>query len=181
MTLNGTHGAFIGSLAEHRGILFKVAGAYCRDPQSREDLVQEMIVQLWRAYPRFDGRSRFSTWMYRIAVNVAISFYRSERRKAHHLERAGDAILKEIPAPPAPEVDDRVALLRDVIDRLDELSRALMILYLDDRPYSEIAQILGISETNVATKIGRIKERLKRGLTNNIPTSIGEADGTRRT
>jgi len=79
MTRNSAQGAFLTSLDRHRGILFKVADAYCRDAASREDLVQDIVLQLWRAYPRFDDRARFSTWMYRIAVNVAISFYRSER------------------------------------------------------------------------------------------------------
>jgi RNA polymerase sigma-70 factor (ECF subfamily) len=90
-----------------------------------------MVAQLWRAYRRFDERTAFSTWMYRIAVNVAILFHRSEIR---------------------------------LIENLDELNRALMLLYLDDKPYAEIAAILGISETNVATKISRIKQRLKRDV-----------------
>ncbi|HZY95469.1 MAG TPA: RNA polymerase sigma factor [Candidatus Cybelea sp.] len=164
MTSNHAHAAFIDSLDRHRGILFKVANAYCRDRASRDDLIQEMIVQLWRAYPRFDGRFSLSTWIYRIAVNVAISFYRTQRRQSQHLVRADDAILEELPEPPSPRADERVTLLRELIDGINELNRALMILYLDDRPYSEIADILGISETNVATKISRIKQQLKRTI-----------------
>ncbi|HEY6327455.1 MAG TPA: RNA polymerase sigma factor [Candidatus Cybelea sp.] len=161
MTSNSAQDAFLTSLDQHRGILFKVAYAYCRDEASREDLVQEIVMQLWRAYPRYDGRASFSTWMYRIAVNVAISVYRSARRDAERVERTGLARLERLAAPDA-HSDENAALLREVIDGLDALNRALMILYLDDRSYAEIADVLGITQTNVATKINRLKERLRR-------------------
>jgi RNA polymerase sigma factor (sigma-70 family) len=100
--------------------------------------------------------------MYRIAVNVAISFYRSETRKRRDVLAAEPASFDRLTAPSqAPETDDRLACLHEFIDQLDELNRALMVLYLDDKSYAEIAAILGISETNVATKIGRIKQKLK--------------------
>ena len=164
MGTNDPQDAFIERLNRHRGILFKVAHAYCRDPASRDDLVQDMIVQLWRAYARFDERLRFSTWMYRIVVNVAISFYRRQARTRQSLVRAEARVLENLPAARETEVDDRLIALRESIDQLDELNRALMILYLDDNSYAEIAAILGISETNVATKVARIKERLRRDL-----------------
>ncbi|HZF13259.1 MAG TPA: RNA polymerase sigma factor, partial [Thermoanaerobaculia bacterium] len=75
---------FLALLDEHKKILYKVAGSYCRNPADREDLVQEMVVQLWRSFDRYDESYRFSTWMYRIALNVAISFYRSESRRSRH-------------------------------------------------------------------------------------------------
>jgi RNA polymerase sigma factor (sigma-70 family) len=161
MTSNSRHGAFLASLDQHRGILFNVAYAYCRDAASREDLVQEIVLQLWRAYPRFDGRASFSTWMYRIAVNVAISAYRSERRSAERIERTDVARVEQLPDE---EPDENAALLREIIERLDALNRALMVLYLDDRSYAEIAEILGITQTNVATKINRLKEQLRRSV-----------------
>ncbi len=163
MTSNSAEDAFLGPLDRHRGILFKVADAYCRDTAIREDLVQDIVLQLWRAYPRFDDRAQFSTWMYRIAVNVAISSYRSERRKRDGIEPADEARLEDLAAPDA-DSDEDLATLREIIDGLDVLNRALMILYLDDRPYSEIAEILGISQTNVATKINRLKDRLRRDV-----------------
>jgi RNA polymerase sigma factor (sigma-70 family) len=155
------HETFVEALDRHRGILFKVATAYCADRAGREDLIQDMIVQLWRAYRRFDGRAKFSTWMYRIAMNVAISFHRTQRRKGDDSIQLDEAIIETTPAPD-PQADDRLALVHDLIERLDDLNRALMLLYLDDLQYSEIAQILGISETNVATKISRLKQHLKR-------------------
>lgn len=164
MRTDDVQAAFVDRLDRHRGILVKVAGAYCRDAAGREDLIAEVVAQLWRAYGRFDERAAFSTWMYRIAVNVAISFERTEVRKARNVEPAEPAILEMLPAPADAQSDDAIALVRELIERLDELNRALMLLYLDDYSYAEIAAMLGISETNVATKIGRIKQRLKRDI-----------------
>jgi RNA polymerase sigma factor (sigma-70 family) len=164
MRTNDAQTAFVDRLNRHRGILIKVANAYCRDPAGYEDLIAEIVAQLWRAYGRFDERAAFSTWMYRIAVNVAISLRRSQMRTAKNVEPAEPAILEMLPSPPEAQSDDALALVREFIERLDELNRALMLLYLDDCSYAEIAAILGISETNVATKIGRIKQRLKRDI-----------------
>jgi len=156
--------SFVDRLDRHRGILVKVAGAYCRDAAGREDLTAEIVAQLWRAYGRFDERAAFSTWMYRIAVNVAISFHRTEVRKAGNVEPAEPAILETLASRADAGSDDALAQVREFIEELDALNRALMLLYLDDNSYAEIAAILGISETNVATKIGRIKQRLKRDI-----------------
>jgi len=163
MTSNSAHETFLVCLERHRGILLKIANAYCRDAADREDLAQEIALQLWRAYPRFDGRVQFSTWMYRIAVNVAISFYRSGRRKTGRMEGASGERLEQLAAADR-ESDENAALLREIIGSFDALNRALMILYLDDRSYSEIAEILGITQTNVATKINRLKGQLRRGV-----------------
>jgi RNA polymerase sigma-70 factor (ECF subfamily) len=162
MNVQAAQHEFVRRIDRNRAILFKVAAAYCRNRSDREDLVQEIIAQMWRSYDRFDERSSFSTWMYRVAVNVAISFLRSETRARRHDVVADDALLEAIPAPHSSEADDRLSVLHDLVAGLDPLNRALMILYLDDRPYSEIAAILGITETNVGTKIGRIKQRFKR-------------------
>lgn len=144
----------------HRGILFKVANLYCRDVEDRRDLVQEIGAQAWKSFPNYDGIRPFPTWLYRVALNVAISYARGQaRRPAFALddldvEPAADAEAQR-------ENDDGVRLLYRCIDRLDPLDRALMLLYLDERSQREIAEILGLSETNVATKIGRLKGRLR--------------------
>ncbi|MCG8352076.1 MAG: sigma-70 family RNA polymerase sigma factor [Chloroflexales bacterium] len=153
------HERFVELIEAHQKILYKVAHAYCRNPEEHSDLIQEIIVQLWRSFERFDERYRFSTWMYRIAMNVAISYYRSESRRTRHSVQLGEAIL-EIAAP-EPESDD-IRMLRQFIDGLDPLNKALIILYLDGNNYDAIAEIIGISTTNVATKISRIKQRLRR-------------------
>lgn len=160
MTKRSGQERFLLLLEEHKKILFKVAGSYCRNPSDRQDLAQEIVVQLWRSFGRYDDRQRFSTWMYRIALNVAISFYRSESRRTRSLVPAEGFILEIADAEP----DENLRLLRQLIDQLDELDRALIILYLDGNRHDTIAEVLGISETNVGTKIGRIKQRLRAGM-----------------
>ncbi|HYN44136.1 MAG TPA: RNA polymerase sigma factor [Thermoanaerobaculia bacterium] len=166
MTKPARQDRFLVLLDEHKKILFKVASSYCRNTADRQDLVQEMVVQLWRSFDRYDERCRFSTWMYRIALNVAISFYRSEARRSRFSVPAEDYLL-EVPAeaPGSATLDDDLRLLQHFIGQLDELDRALVILYLDGNRYDTIAEILGISETNVGTKISRIKQKLRRDLT----------------
>lgn len=156
---------FVSLLEENRKIVYKVASSYSRNPADREDLAQEITVQLWRSFARYDERYRFSTWMYRVALNVAISFYRREIRRSRAEVSAEDAALEVASLASEPtEMDEDIRLLRQLIEHLDELDRAVMILYLDDNRYSMIAEILGISETNVGTKINRIKQRLRRDL-----------------
>jgi len=154
-------------LERHRGIVFKVANAYCRDPHDRADLAQEIATQLWRAFPRYDGERTFSTWMYRVALNVAISFRRSGGRHEQHLVPF-DAQLHDVAANGTDESDERVRALYRCIDALDPLNRALLLLYLEERSYREIADILGLSETNVATKLGRLKQRIRNDMSEEI-------------
>ncbi|WP_426702466.1 RNA polymerase sigma factor [Rhodanobacter sp. Col0626] len=159
---------FEALLHEHRKIVFKVAGLYSRNTADRDDLVQEISTQLWRSFGAYDAaRAKFSTWMYRIALNVAISQVRRDRGpdsdrfeplQAHHLETVGGG--EGIAEP-----DERLTALYAFIGQLDPLNRALILLYLEDRNYTEMAEILGISETNVATKIGRIKQKLRGQMT----------------
>jgi RNA polymerase sigma factor (sigma-70 family) len=151
----------VSLLEEHRKILYKVASSYCRNPTDRQDLVQEIVVQLWRSFDRYDDRYKFSTWMYRIALNVAISFYRSEARRSRNTVPAEDFILEIADNRNSAEPDDNLQLLRQFIEQLDEFDRALIILYLDGNSYDTIAEVLGISETNVGTKISRIKQKLR--------------------
>ena len=163
---------FEALLREHRRIVFKVAGVYARDRHDRDDLAQEIAAQLWRSFGRFDERcAKFTTWMYRVALNVAISYARNARRSgADHLEPLDPAQLETVAGPgntqhEAMERDERIAALHAFIARLDALSRALVLLYLEDHSYAEIADVLGISETNVATKLNRIKQKLRADMT----------------
>jgi RNA polymerase sigma factor (sigma-70 family) len=150
---------FFTELKVHRRILSKVARAYCREPADREDLVQEMVVQLWRSFPRFDGRSKFSTWMYKVALNVAISYHRSEVVRRRYVI-SDEAQLLNAPGQ-ADEEPKEVGLIYEFIDGLRVLDRALVLLYLDGKNHHEIAQVLGISPSNVATKIGRLKQAMQ--------------------
>ncbi|MBP7962532.1 MAG: RNA polymerase sigma factor [Caldilineaceae bacterium] len=151
---------FLAQIEEYKRILYKVANAYGTNQDDRQDLVQDMVVQLWRSFDRFDGRAKFSTWMYRVAMNVAISAARSQTRRiqdALPLDEAGLEIPVEEPWL-ADEGDD-LRLLHQMIGRLDELNRALIILYLDGYSHAEIGEIMGLSATNVSTRINRIKQR----------------------
>ncbi len=158
---------FMARLDRHAPILRKVAATYAWNAADRRDLVQEIALHLWKAYPRYDPARPFSTWMYRIALNVGISFLRgagNASRRSVSLEDAGID-----PADPAAPVDDetggRIDQLRRVIEQLGPLDRALLLLYLDERSHREIADVLGLSETNVGTKISRLKRRVRQEMT----------------
>jgi len=155
---------FLALLESHQKIVFKVASLYCWDAAERDDLRQEITLQLWRAFPSYDPRRVFSTWMYRIALNVAISFARKAGRRRRIIEPLEDGGVDVPAAASAPEPDGQVDDLHRCLRALDPLSRALLMMYLDERSYREIAEVLGITETNVATKISRLKQRLRREL-----------------
>lgn len=154
--------AFAELLQRHRGIVFKVAGSYARDPHDRDDLAQEIAAQLWRAWPKYDPVRSFSTWMYRIALNVAISHLRSETHRRHHAVPLDDA-LHDAAFDDAADADtaEGLRILQRFIATLDPLDRALLLLYLDERSTREMAEVLGISESNVTTKISRLKQRIR--------------------
>ena len=156
---------FTRLLDQHAGIIRKVAATYAATTADRMDLAQEISLQLWKAYPRYSPERPFSTWMYRIALNVAISFLRSATRP-HRQTVSLEVMELDVPDETVtPETDERIAELQRVIAGLEPLNRALLLLYLDDRSYREIASILGITETNVATKISRLKERVRQEMT----------------
>lgn len=147
-------------IGQHQGILFKVARIYCQTDEDRKDLVQEILFQLWKSFDKYDSRFKYSTWIYRIALNVAISFYRknsAKKEKSAAIEEAENVVVTT----ELDEGDTRLVLLEKFIGELKELDKALMMLYLADKSHQEIAEILGISASNVSTKIGRIKEKLK--------------------
>ena len=160
--------AFLQLIRDNKGILYKISHSYCRNKDDREDLMQEMIYQLWRSGHQFDANYKFSTWMYRVALNVAISFYRKQTRPGVRIALGVDLHLMELEDKPEGNeaLEEKIDLLQQFISQLGELDKALMILYLEERPYREIAEILGISETNVATKLNRIKGRLKQQFFN---------------
>lgn len=149
-------------LEQHRGIVFKVANTYARHADDRADLAQEIAAQLWQAFPGYDDSRLFSTWIYRIALNVAISFVRSSKQRGRHAVPL-DESLHDLADPQAadPQAEQQVRALHRFIHAQEPLNRALLLLYLEDHSYREMAEILGISETNVATKISRLKQRIR--------------------
>jgi RNA polymerase sigma-70 factor (ECF subfamily) len=160
---------FLDLLEQNRGIVHRIAYAYSREPTEREDLAQEIVLQLWRSFDRYDFRRRFSTWMYRVALNVAISHQRSEERRTRVVVGADSSLLETIPdRSRSPDSADDLRLLRDVVARLNALDRALIVLYLEGSTHAEIAEVLGISETNAGTRLGRIRQRLRQELSGTV-------------
>ena len=161
MEANPDKAVFLRLIAENKGILIKICNVYCRDKSDREDLAQEMIYQLWKSGHRFKADHKFSTWMYRVALNVAISFYRKEKRSAPVVSFTGMDLDIEDKTEVASVMEENIQRLQHFIRQLKDLDRALILLYLEEKTYAEIADIIGISETNTATRISRIREKLK--------------------
>ncbi len=158
---------FTNLLQRHAGLIHKVAYAYCRDSTDREDVVQEITMRLWQARYQYDERFQVTTWIYRVAINAAISFYRRQRR--HHERRVSlDECLFAI-AVPSSESNDELELLTQWIDALNELDKALVLLYLDGHNHASIAEVLGISPSNVGTKLQRIKIKLNQRIQSPAP------------
>jgi RNA polymerase sigma-70 factor (ECF subfamily) len=163
MTPTDDRARFAQLLVEHRGILYTVANGYCRNRDDRGDLIQDILVQLWRSFTSFDARCRFSTWMYRVAINVAISAHRSAGRRAQESVDLEDVGLELAAADRVMEsASGDVRLLQRLITALDEPDRALIILYVEGHTHQEMAEILGISATNASTRVSRLKEKLRR-------------------
>lgn len=166
MSIDDQRGDFAELLQQHRGLVFKVANSYASHPEDRADLAQDIAAQLWRAWPGYDSRRSITTWMYRIALNVAISQLRGRSlRDRHHVpfdETLHDTLVHCVADQ---DSEQQLQLLQQVIARLEPMDRALMLLYLDERSQREIAEILGISESNVSTKILRLKQRIRSELT----------------
>ena len=149
---------------------------YCRDPEDRRDLVQEMSAQLWRSFPRYDAERPFSTWMYRVALNVAISGARSAGLRRRHHVPLDESTAEQADDRGAVAPDGRVRALQRLIGELHQLDRALLLLYLEEHSYRDIGEVLGMTETNVATRLSRLKQRIRLDLGG--AASEGEDSGT---
>ena len=150
---------FTAAIKENEGILFKIASVYTNTVDDRNDLIQEIIYQLWKSYGSFKQQSRFSTWMYRVALNVAIYQLKVSKKRIltvpiedqlYHYQQNDDSGM-----------DEKWKLFRQQIEELNLLDKAIVTLYLDNKSYDEIAEVIGISSSNVGTKLSRIKEKIK--------------------
>ncbi|MGL4227424.1 MAG: RNA polymerase sigma factor, partial [Tannerellaceae bacterium] len=142
--------AFIAVIEEHRRIIFKVSYLYALDQDDVKDLYQDIILNLWKSFPQFKGECNISTWIYRISLNTSIS--RIRKKPAAKAVPLTEAMLI-----PTDQQSDLMSDVYGLIARLGELDRALILLWLEDRPYDEIADIMGISKGNVAVKLNRVK------------------------
>ena len=157
---------FISVIKDNQRLIYKICYSYCSNQENRKDLQQEILLQLWSSFSKFDGRVKISTWIYRIALNTAISFYRKDSKHSKKSDSLDESIISISNLEIETEKDENISMLFHFIEQLNELDKALILLYLDDNKYNEIADILGISETNVATKVSRIKKRLKTQFSN---------------
>lgn len=151
---------FIELLQTNKGILYKVARTYCYSEEERKDLIQEITLNVWKAFPNYDSKYKFSSWLYRIALNVAISYLRKETKR-RKINEALHGDLVELTNSQEDPIDHQISMLYSAISELNAFDKALMLLYLEENSYREIAEIMGISESNVATKINRIKKVIK--------------------
>ena len=160
--------AFVNLLNEHQPRLRRVARLYCPDADDRQDLYQEIVLQLWRAWPRYEARPevQVGTWLYRVALNVAISDLRRRTRCPAADRLPGPDGLPEVAAPPpeGPDPDD-LAQLYQAIARLSDVEKAFVLLYLEEKTYAEMADILGITPNNVRVKMHRVQDKLRQLLT----------------
>ncbi|MDH3650037.1 MAG: sigma-70 family RNA polymerase sigma factor [Saprospiraceae bacterium] len=148
-------------LSENQGIIYKICNVYADSREDRDDLKQEVILQLWKSYPGFNGKSKFSTWMYRIAFNTAITNIR--KSKKHPIVQAlSGAELHVSEKEDIDYLNDDINRLYKAIAKLKDVERAIIMLYLEEKSYKEIGQITGVSEKNVSVKLVRLKEKLKK-------------------
>ena len=151
---------FVTELENNQNIVHKVCTLYTNNRDAHNDLFQEITIQLWKAYPKFRGESKFSTWMYRVALNTAITLYRKSKRSIPTQEY--ESVIFRITADEYdPTEEKQLKLMYDAIRQLGDIDKALVFLYLEDKDYREMAETLGINEVNARVKMNRIKTKLR--------------------
>ena len=157
---------FVEIFEANIGIIYKISKAYTRTAADRDDLINDIALELWKAFPRFKGHAKISTWIYRIALNTSMNY---KRRQKNEISLFSD--LKQIDNISTlidNEDNSIIDLLYSCIEDLDEINKAIIILYLDNNSHDEISEITGISKTNVGTRISRIKEQLRKSVNKKI-------------
>jgi len=158
--LNNKAKIFTELVEKNQGIIHKVCRIYTDDKDSHDDLFQEIVLQLWRSYDSFKGDSKFSTWMYRVSLNTAITLIRKKTKSSE--TDFNEAQFLNLTSDDKDEfLEERITLLYAAIRLLNDVERALVLLFLEDLPYKDIAETLGISEVNARVKMNRVKIKLK--------------------
>ena len=151
---------FVTELETNQNIVHKVCSLYTSNQDAHKDLFQEITIQLWKAYPKFRGDSKFSTWMYRVALNTAITLYRKSKRRVP--TQNYDSVIFKIKADEYDATEEQqLKLMYNAIRQLGDIDKALVFLYLEEKDYAEISETLGISEVNARVKMNRIKNKLR--------------------
>ena len=151
--------AFLTAIGDHQGLIFKVASVYTNSTEDRDDVMQEIIYQLWKSFDSFGQKSGLTTWMYRVAMNTAIYHLKLNKRKIKTFPL--DEHFIDVHEMSNTENEEKWQILKQHIDKLNLLDKGLVILYLENKSYEEMAQIIGISTSNIGTKLSRIKEKLR--------------------
>lgn len=152
--------SFVLLLEEHQNIVHKVCRLYTNSYDEHNDLFQEITIQLWRSFDKFRGDSKFSTWMYRVALNTAITLYRKSKRRVKTQEI--EPIQFKIKADSYDDTEElQLKSMYSAIKKLNDIEKALVLLYLEDKNYKEISETMGISEVNARVKMNRVKTKLK--------------------
>ena len=151
---------FLQLIGENKGILYKIAKIYQDDADSRNDLVQEMTLQLWLVFDSFRGESKFSSWMYRVALNTAIVFFKKQKRRPDDQPLTYDMEQPE-ELTGATEKEEQLVIFYKAVKQLGKVEKALIYLYMENQPYSEIAAHLGVTEVNLRVRLNRVKNKLK--------------------
>jgi len=147
-------------IEKHQNLIYKIVNSYCSDSHEQEDLTQEIILQLIKSYEKFDHQVKVTTWMYRVALNVAISHYRKIKNRQRYIVPMPEKLV-QVDATDDAGIDENLVRLRAFIQEFDPLNKAILIMYLDGNSHAEIAATMGISVSNVGTKISRLKQQLK--------------------
>jgi RNA polymerase sigma-70 factor (ECF subfamily) len=155
---------FLNQVDVHQNIIHKICFIYCRNRSDKEDLYQEIILQLWKSYPYFQGRSAFPTWMYRVALNTAITM----TKKFWFFVDTGGLPDIAFENETMTDLSEEIRLLYKAISELDKVEKAIILLWLENATYREIAETIGISEKNVSVKLVRIKEKLAKKLKSTV-------------
>jgi len=159
--LNKINETFLEVIENHKGIIYKITNSYCKEIDDRSDLIQEIILQLWKSFGSYNDTFKYSTWIYRIALNTSISFYRKNRKRQQNTTELSAIIENTLLAEESVLENPDLKNLQKCIEELKEIDKAIILLYLDELSQKEIAKIIGISPTNVGTKLSRIKKKLQ--------------------
>ena len=160
---NNLEQLFVKQLKDNQNIIHKICRLYTNDSDAHKDLFQEITIQLWKAFPKFRGESKFSTWAYRVALNTAITLYRKSTRSVATTSYEGQKHF--LPQEDYNfEEEEQIKLMYQAVQQLNDIEKALVFLYLEDKDYTEISATLGISEVNARVKMNRIKGKLKKIL-----------------
>lgn len=150
---------FISEIDSHQNIIYKICHLYTNSTIDFKDLYQDIVLQLWKSYPDFKGKSRLSTWIYQVSLNTALYKLRQEKNKLHI-----DTLAQfhyELPDINDSDKKEHIEKVKELLSVLTDIEKALITLHLDEYSYNEISEIMGITQTNVATKINRIKQKLR--------------------